>query len=583
MTTLDTVIAQAETLKAAGRITDAAALYESWLQDHDSPARCVALFNLGVLRSDLGDLEAADAAYTAAVAANPRLYQARINAGLVAERRHQDVEAVRHWLAVAEAVSQGHADALPCATIALNHIGRLQEARRHYNAAESALAHSLQLDPDQPDAIQHWVHLRQKQCAWPVYEPVAGLPVNRLMAATSPLAMLAPLDDPAMQWLTSFAFVTRKYAFPDERLAPPRREPAARLRIGYLSGDLCTHAVGLLMAELLEAHDRTRVHITAFDFSPEDGTAHRARLRGAVDEMVLIHTMSDRAAAEAINSRGIDVLLDMHGLSSGARPGILALRPAPLIGGYLGFIGTTALPWLDFVVTDRWTMPESVTPYMTERPLYIDGSMIPLFHQPVTSCRFTRETVGLPPDRVVLACFNNIYKITPALFASWLRILQRAPGAVLWLLDDNTWATTALRAHAVATGLDPARLIFSGRSTHAEYREKLTLADVYLDTYPYNAGSTARDVLDAQVPLVTLAGRTPVSRMAGGLLQAAGLGDLIAATWEGYEDLAVALAQSAAARDGVRATMRARADGWREAPARLVKSLEDQLLSLARR
>lgn len=583
MTTLDTVIAAAETLKAAGRVHDAATLYESWLQGNDSPARCVALFNLGVLRSDLGELDAADAAYTAAVAANPRLYQARINAGLVAERRHQDVEAVRHWLSVAEAVSQGHADALPFATIALNHIGRLQEARRHYNAAESALAHSLQLDPDQPDAVQHWVHLRQKQCTWPVYEPVAGLSVNRLMAATSPLAMLALLDDPAMQWLTSFAFVTRKYAFPDERLPPLRREPAARLRIGYLSGDLCTHAVGLLMAELLEAHDRSRVHVIAFDFSPEDGTAHRARLRRACDEMVPIHTLSDRAAAEAINSRDIDVLLDMHGLSSGARPGILALRPAPLMGGYLGFIGTTALPWLDFVVTDRWTMPESVTPYMTERPLYIDGSMIPLFHQPVTSCRFTRETVGLPADRVVLACFNNIYKITPALFASWLRILQRAPGAVLWLLDDNVWATTALRAHAVATGLDPARLIFSGRSTHAEYREKLTLADVYLDSYPYNAGSTARDVLDAQVPLVTLAGRTPVSRMAGGLLQAAGLGDLIANTWAGYEDLAVALAQSAAARDGVRAMMRARADEWRTAPARLVKSLEEQLLSLVRR
>ena len=579
MTTLDTIIAEAEALKGAGRAADAAALYESWLEGNDSPARCVALFNLGVLRSDLGDLDAADAAYTAAVAANPRLYQARINAGLVAERRQQDVEAVRHWLSVAEAVSQGHADALPCATIALNHIGRLQEARRHYNAAESALAHSLQLDPDQPDAVQHWVHLRQKQCTWPVYEPVAGLSINRLMAATSPLAMLALLDDPAMQWLTSFAFVTRKYAASAERLAPARREPSPRLRIGYLSGDLCTHAVGLLMAELLEAHDRSRVQVTAFDFSPEDGTAHRARLRRACDEMVSIHTMSDREAADAINSRGIDVLLDMHGLSSGARPGILALRPAPLMGGYLGFIGTTALPWLDFVVTDRWTMPDSVTPYITERPLYVDGSMIPLFHQPVPACRFTRESVGLPAERVVLACFNNIYKITPALFASWLRILQRAPGAVLWLLDDNPWATTALRAHAVGAGLDPARLIFSGRSTHAEYREKLTLADVYLDSYPYNAGSTARDVLDAGVPLVTLAGRTPVSRMAGGLLHAAGLDDLVATTWEGYENLAVALAQSAAAREGVRAAMRARHAAWREAPARLVKSLEDQLIA----
>lgn len=583
MATLDTVIAEAEALESAGRTREAADLYETWLAGNDSPARCVALFNLGVLRSDLGELDAADAAYTAAVAANPRLYQARINAGLVAERRHQDVDAVRHWLSVAEAVSQGQADALPCATIALNHIGRLQETRRHYQAAEAALAHSLQLDPAQPDAIQHWVHLRQKQCAWPVYEPVAGLSVNRLMAATSPLAMLALLDDPAMQWLTSFAFVTRKYAFPDERLAPQRREPGARIRIGYLSGDLCTHAVGLLMAELLESHDRSRVHITAFDFSPEDGTAHRARLRNACDEMVPIHALSDRAAAEAINQRNIDVLLDMHGLGSGARPGILALRPAPLMGGYLGFIGTTALPWLDFVVTDRWTVPESVAPYLTERPLYIDGSMIPLFHQPVSSCRFTRRDVGLPEDRVVLACFNNIYKLTPALFASWLRILQCAPEAVLWLLDDNQWATAALRAHAVATGLDPARLIFSGRSTHAEYREKLTLADVYLDTYPYNAGSTARDVLDAHVPLVTLAGRTPVSRMAGGLLHAAGLDELIATSWEGYEHLAVSLATDGSRRAALRATMVERAESWRTAPARMVRSLEDQLTALVRR
>src|SRR6185503_4794256 len=218
---------------------------------------------------------------------------------------------------------------------------------------------------------------------------------------TSPLAMLALLDDPAMQWLAALSFVTRKYKAPDAPLGPAPRAVSSgsggdRLRIGYLSGDLCTHAVGLLMAEVLEAHDRTRVHVTAFDFSPDDGTAHRARLRRAVDEMVPIHTLPDRAAAEAIRDRSIDVLIDMHGLSSGARPGILALRPAPLLGTYLGFIGTTALPWVDFVVTDSFTLPEATAPYVTEQPVYVDGSMIPLFHQPITASRFTRESVGLP-------------------------------------------------------------------------------------------------------------------------------------------------------------------------------------------
>ena len=542
-------------------------------------AKAAALFNQGVQQADQGDLAGAAASYKEAIALYPRLHQARINAGLVAERQQQDAEAARHWLSVAEAVVEGQTEALPFATIALNHLGRLQEQRRQYAAAESALAHSLRLNPVQPDAIQHWVHLRQKQCTWPVYAPLPGVTVNRLMAATSPLSMLAMLDDPAMQWLAALSFVTRKYKDAEAPLepAPPREKD--RLRIGYLSGDLCTHAVGLLMAEVLEAHDRTRVHVTAFDFSPDDGTAHRARLRRAVDEMVPIHTLPDRTAAEAIRDRGIDVLIDMHGLSSGARPGILAFRPAPLMGTYLGFIGTTALPWIDFVVTDRFTLPDATAPYMTERPLYIDGAMIPLFHQPVIAPKVTRESVGLPADAVVLACFNNIYKITPALFGCWLRILQRCGRAVLWLLDDNPWATAALRAHAANAGLDEGRIVFGSRATHAEFRERLTVADLYLDTYPYNAGSTARDVLDAQVPIVTLSGRTPVSRMAGGLLHAAGLDGLITTSLEAYEELAVELAGDASRRVAIKEDMRRRASGWRLAPARLARSLEEQLLN----
>lgn len=571
------MIAQADQLRAAGKLPDAAQRYEAWIAANDSPAKCVALFNLGVLRADLGELDRAEAAYAQAIALNPRLYQARINAGLVAERKQQDVEAVRHWLAVAEFAAQGQADAVAFATVALNHIGRLQEARRHYAAAESALAHSLQLDPAQPDAIQHWVHLRQKQCTWPVLQPPPGITPNQLLAATSPLAMLALYDDPAQQWLTAHLFVNRKYALPETPRPPAKHTQGTPMRIGYLSGDLCTHAVGLLMAELLEAHDRTRVHVTAFDFSPEDGTAHRVRLKRACDDMVAIQALSDNAAAAAIRERGIDVLIDLHGLSSGARPGILALRPAPLIGTYLGFIGTTALPWVDFMVTDAWTLPQAMTPYITERPLYIEGSMIPLFHQPVGAVRFTREAAGLPADAVVLACFNNIYKITPELFACWLRILQRVGNSVLWLLDDNPQASAALRKHAADAGIDHARLILSGRSTHAEYREKLTLADVYLDTYPYNAGSTARDVLDAGVPLVTLAGKTPVSRMAGGMLHAAGLDDLIAMNWEEYEAIVTQLASDAARRAAVKSRMQERAHDWRTAPARLVRSLEAQL------
>ena len=271
-------------------------------------------------------------------------------------------------------------------------------------------------------------------------------------------------------------------------------------------------------------------------------------------------------------------LIDMHGLSSGARPGILALRPARSIGTYLGFIGTTALPWIDFVVADRFTLPESLAPFMTERPLCIDGSLIPLSHTPVPRTGLTRASVGLPDDAVVLACFNNIYKITPGVFACWLRILRRVPQAVLWLLDDNTWATSALRHHAESAGIGADRLKFAGRSTHAEYRERLTLVDLYIDTFPYNAGSTARDVLDAGVPMVTLAGQTMVSRMAGGLLHAAGFDQLITTSVEAYETRIAQLASQPDALEDLRRDLRTRAESWRAAPARWMRSFEDALL-----
>jgi len=192
------------------------------LSIQETIAQAAALFNRGVQQSDQGDLAGAAESYREAIAVYPRLHQARINAGLVAERQQQDAEAARHWLSVAEAVVDGQADAVPFATIALNHLGRLQESRRQYAAGESALAHSLRLNPAQPDAIQHWVHLRQKQCTWPVYAPLPGITVNRLMAATSPLAMLALLDDPAMQWLTASSFVTRKYREAETPLGPGR-------------------------------------------------------------------------------------------------------------------------------------------------------------------------------------------------------------------------------------------------------------------------------------------------------------------------------------------------------------------------
>lgn len=576
---LEQLMQQADALKASGYANAGMDLYKIWIACTQSPTRFVALFNWGVMMSEAGDMDGAEMAYRQCIGLNAGLLQAKINLGLTLERKKNFDEALQQWGEVAETPPGPASMDVELKTMALNHIGRLQESRHLYDQAEKALTQSLALKPDQPDAIQHWVHLRQKQCKWPVCVPLPGVRINDMLAATSPLAMLSLHDDPALQWMASRAFVDRKFKLQEERLAPAQRIVHERIRIGYLSGDLCTHAVGLLMADLIEAHDKTQFEIFAFDFSPEDGTAYRARLKAAFDHVIDVRNLDDRRAALTIRQLEIDVLIDLHGLSSGSRPGIMALHPAHVQGTYLGFIGTTAMPWIDFVVTDPFALPDALTPYFTEEPLYIEGSFIPL-HAPVMSePKVSRSEVGLPENAVVLASFNNIYKYNAPLFAAWMQILKRCDNTVLWLLDDNPWATEQLQQRALAHGVSLDRLVLAKRCTHQEYRERLRLADIYLDTYPYNAGSTARDVLDARLPMVTLSGKTFISRMAGSMLQAAGVGELITYSHAEYEDTVVALVQTPARLAQLKQTLEQQSAHWHQAPVRLTASLERALLA----
>ncbi len=539
---LEQLFARADELYAAGRVDDAIALYFSWSDKSTHPLRHLALFNLGSLLQTCGDLAGAIAAYQACLSACPGFGQAVINLGLAHESAgHVDL-ALQTWgmLPAQRYLSENTDTAL--LTMALNHIGRVQENHKRYQLAERALEASLLLDPKQPAAIQHWVHVRQKACMWPVYQPLPGLSLNDQLMATSPLAMLALADDPAQQLLTAHAFVNRTYPLQEQRLCEGRSYRHQRVRIGYVSGDLCVHAVGLLLAEFLESHDRERFEIYAYDFSPEDGTAHRMRVLHAFDHVRPVHQLSDRDVAQLVLDDEIDVLIDLHGLSNGARPGIFALHPAPLQGTWLGFIGTTAMPWFDFVIADRHVLPENATLHFRERPLYVDGSFLPLAISGTPARTATREEFGLPQDAYVMAAFGNSYKINPALFARWMNILNRAPNAVLWLIDDNASAREQLVEQARCAGADLSRIHFSPRASHAEYRAYLSVADLFLDTWPYNCGSTTNDVLQAGLPLLTVSGNTMVSRMGSSVLNALNLGSMVARDLAHYEDMAVAFA-----------------------------------------
>ena len=403
---------QAQALQAQGRTDAAVAAYAAYLRSGDRSAAHVALFNAGVLLSQAGRALEAEAYMRQSVALKADFVPGRIGLGQMAESNGRPHDAIAAWSEALPHADPATPDGIGHRVALLNHLGRLHEIQRDYPQAEAALAESLQLRPQQPPVLHHWIHLRQKQCAWPV---IPGPPERQreALASASALAMLGLSDDPAQQLASARRFVEQKVGRFERRVPRGHRYGHDRLRIGYLSSDLSMHAVSLLTVELFERHHRDRVEVHAFCWSREDGTPFRERVRRAFDHFHRIGGLDDEAAAELIRAREIDVLVDLHGLTSNARPNIVARGPAPLQVAFLGFPGPTALPHLDFVVADPFIFPDALREGFTEAPL-----VLPTLYQCSDSQRPigptpTRLQLGLPEDRFVFCAFNNNFKFTP--------------------------------------------------------------------------------------------------------------------------------------------------------------------------
>ena len=535
MLRIDQLFQKTQALVDQGMQAEAVQLYLAYATQPQSEKRHMALYNLGSLQQAQGDMPGAEASYRACIALDASLGQAAVNLGLLLEKTGRKQEALEQWHNVANPVVGSPSHDIDIQTMAWNHIGRVYENHKQYDEAERALERSLALNTKQTGVLQHWIHIRQKACAWPVYKPLPGITHNDMLMATSPLAMLAMTDDPVQQLLTAHAFVGRTYGFKEEFLSKGRVYTHDRIRIGYVSGDLCTHAVGLLLPEVFEGHDRTKFEVYAYDFSPEDGTAVRARLKASFDHMRRIDTLTDRQVAELVLQDEIDVLIDLHGLSSGARPGIFALHPAPKQGTYLGFIGTTGMPWFDFVIADKYVLPEELTPYFTEKPQYTEPCFIPNtkidFHLPSLS----RIDFNIEEDIFLMAAFGNVYKITPDLFSIWMSLLINMPKAVLWLIDDNPATTRNLNNQIVLSGVNLQQVIFTPRVSIDKFRAQLKLCDIFLDNFPYNCGSTAHDVIQSNLNIVTMTGKSMVSRMCGSILNSLNKHDFISSNFLDYK------------------------------------------------
>lgn len=333
-----------------------------------------------------------------------------------------------------------------------------------------------------------------------------------------------------------------------------RDRGAGPIRLGYLSNDFHDHATARLIVEMLEAHDRTRFETHAYSYGPDDGKAMRPRLVRAFDHFTDIGPLTDSQAAQAIHRDGVDILIDLKGFTRDTRTSILALRPAPIQVNFLGYPGTFGPGLCDYIITDAFCTPASSAADYDESFAYLPYSYQPHGRRNLLAPAVSRASLGLPDEGFVFCCFNQAYKFTPGVFQIWLRLLTAVPGSVLWLLASDP-AEGNLRNAALEFGIAGSRLIFAPDCPQAEHLVRLQQADLVLDTAPYGAHTTASDALWAGVPVVTQPGATFASRVAGSLLRAIGMPELIAADEADYFNLALALAADPAVSAGIKAKL----------------------------
>jgi predicted O-linked N-acetylglucosamine transferase (SPINDLY family) len=575
------LINAASKLELLGRHNEAIKLYQLWLQHSNSPLAYIACFNLGVALASERDYAQAESMYRKALEQNPDLFQARLNLANTLEQRNCDQEALDQWQQVLNSGTILQPANQSFRLHALNNMGRLLEIKKRYQEALARLKESFSLDPTQRDVLLHLIHLTQKICQWPVYDPPEGISKEEMIQWTSPLSMLATSDDPKLQYESAENFLKYKYPPVQPLLLPTTGYSHDKIRVGYLSSDFCLHAVSILTVELIELHDRQRFEIYGFCWSREDGSAIRNRVMNAMDHFVRINELNDKEAAECIRTHEIDILIDLHGLTSGARPMILAHRPAPVQMTYLGFPGTTGMPWIDYVIADRYLIPEETAQYFAEKPLYLPDCFQSSDSKREVGPRPMRVDNCLPEGAFVYCSFNNNYKFTPEMFAVWMRILKRVPGSVLWLLADNEWARENLQKTAKKLGVKKDRLIFASRVAPPDYLARYQLADLFLDTFPFNGGTTANDALWMGLPLLTLSGRSFASRMAGSLLTNLQLPELISKNFEEYENKAVQLAKERKTLNKIQHRLKENVSaGLVFNTSKLVRSLEDRFLEI---
>lgn len=522
-------------------------LYQVWISfNKEHPLLFIAHFNCSTLLQQTGDEQGGEAELKAALAIKPDFAPACINLGSAYERRGMAKEAVEQWRDGVERMSTVSGDAINYKTTLLKQISRVLSDNQALAAAEIALTQCLDLAPDARDVAEQYVASRLSQCKWPMTPVGSKISRRTLVSRLHPLSLCAYTDDPLFQLAASERYVRTMAPIEDRITRYDRRsapiEMNRRLRIGYVSSDLRHHAVGYLMVNFFEEHDRKDFEVFAYYTGIKAEDPIQARIKASCDHWRDIRGVTDDEAAAMIAEDGIDILVDVNGHTRDARIGVFARRPAPIQVNWLGYPGTMGSSFHHYIVGDDWTIPECAEGWYSEKVLRLPC------YQPNDRRRIVDETTpkradfGLPDDAFVFCCFNASHKFTRFTFDRWMEVMKATDNSVLWLLDYAPETNQRLREQAEARGVAGDRLIFAPKLPNPRHLARYPLADLFLDSTPYGAHTTASDALWMGVPVLTWSGRCFSSRVCGSLLRNAGLPDLVTETPEDFVARAIHLA-----------------------------------------
>ena len=529
--------ARGNAMLALGRPAEAVESYTQALKL--DPGNFDALLGRGAAHQRMDRLEDALKDCERALEARPDSVRALVNCG------NDNLGLGRSELALccferALALAPQECDALHGRGVALLKIGREEEAAQAFKDV-------LRAQPDHGLALEQLLHIRMNNCDWQDHPWLPERLADSLRITNSfanPLTLLLQ-DEPELALTCARAFALAKYPL-DLALgpcpSPSRPREGAKIRVAYISADFCEHPVGQSLVRVLELHDRSRFEVIGVSLRARGPSPFEQRVQDGFDRYADVSALSDRTVAGMIREWGVDIAVDLMGFTEGLRLGIFAYRPAPVQAGFLGYAGTVGAPYMDYVLADRVSIPSGSERWYAERVVRLPPCYLPTDDRRVLGTAPTREQAALPPHGMVLCTFTKAHKISPEVFDVWMRLLRATPGSVLWLREMGEKARNNLLGAAAAADVGSHRLVFAGRvSEVAEHLARQKLADLYLDTLPYNAHSTACDALWAGVPVLTCAGAGFASRVAASALTAAGLPELITPDLAAYERRALEL------------------------------------------